>query len=114
MYLKEQQVVFSYPMVLPKVPITLMTQSTLWATISTHLWPKMAENGRKQVFDDTYLHNLLFHTQICSIGQRVVFNYPMVSLKVPTTLITPYSYHMGHHSHSFVSQNSPKRLKTGL
>jgi hypothetical protein len=28
----------------------------------------MAENGSKQVYDDTYLHNLLFYTQICSIG----------------------------------------------
>jgi hypothetical protein len=25
--------------------------------------------GRKQVFDDTYLHNLLFYKQICSMGQ---------------------------------------------
>jgi hypothetical protein len=67
----------------------------------------MAEYGRKQVFDDTYLHNLLFHTQICSKGQRVVFNYPMVSPKVPTTLMTPHSYLMGHDRHSFVSQNGP-------
>jgi hypothetical protein len=43
-----------------------------------------------------------------------VFDYPMVSPKVPTALTTPYSYPMGHHSHSFVSQNGPKRLKTGF
>ena len=49
----------------------------------------MAENGWKPFFDDTYLHNLLFHTQICSEGQPVVFNYPMVSPKVATILMTP-------------------------
>ena len=87
---------------------------TLWATIATHLWAKMAENGSKQVYDDTYLHNLLFYTQICSMGQQVVFNYPMVSPKVSTTLMTLYSYLMGHHSHSFVSRNDRKRLKTSL
>ena len=86
----------------------------LWATIATHLWAKMKENGWKQVFDDTYLHNLLFYTQICSIGQWVMFNYPMVSPKVPTTLMTPYSCPMGHYSHSFVSKNGRKRLKTGF
>jgi hypothetical protein len=48
----------------------------------------MAENASKQVFDNTYLHNLLFHTQICSMGQQVVLDYPMVSPKVPTTLMT--------------------------
>jgi hypothetical protein len=51
----------------------------------------MAENGSKQIFDDSYLHNLLFYTQICFMDQKVVFNYPMVSPKVPTTLMTPYS-----------------------
>ena len=49
---------------------------------------KIAENSWKQVFDDTYLHNLLFQTQICSMGQQVLFDYPMVSPKVPTTLKT--------------------------
>jgi hypothetical protein len=28
----------------------------------------MAKNGSKQVFDDTYLHNLLFYTQVYSMG----------------------------------------------
>jgi hypothetical protein len=74
----------------------------------------MAENGWKQVFDDTYLHNLLFHTQIYSIGQQVVFSYPMVSPKVPTTLVTPNSYPMSHHSHSFKRKNGWKHLKTGF
>jgi hypothetical protein len=83
---------------------------TLWAIISTHLlpkWPNMVEN---LFFYDNYLHNLLFHTQICYKGHGVVFNYPMVSPKVPTALTTPYSYPMSHHSHSFVSQNGPKRF----
>ena len=62
---------------------------TLWATVSTHLWSKMAENSWKQVFGDTYLHNLLIHTQICSKVQQEVSNYPLVTPKVPTTLITP-------------------------
>ena len=73
---------------------------TLWATTATQLWAKMAENGSKQVFDDSYLHNFIFYTQICFIGQKVVFNYLMVSPKVPTTLMTPYDYPMGDYSHS--------------
>jgi hypothetical protein len=86
----------------------------LWATIATHLRAKMAENGWKLVFDNTYFQNLLFYTQICSMGQQVVFNYPMVSPKVPITLTTPYNYPMGHHSQSFVSKNGQKWLKTGF
>ena len=74
----------------------------------------MVKNASKQVFDDTYPNNVSSHTQICSMGQQVVFNYPMVSPKVPTTLMTLYSYPMAHHSHSFVSRNGPKRLKTGF
>jgi hypothetical protein len=85
---------------------------TPWATIATHLWANMAKNGWKQVLDKTYLHNLLFHIQICSMGQQVVFNYPMVSPKVPVTLMTPYKYPLGHHSHSFVIKNGRKWLKT--
>ena len=57
----------------------------------------MAENGLNQVFDDTYLHNFLFHTQICSKGQPVVFDNLMVSPRVPTTLMNLYSYSVGHH-----------------
>jgi hypothetical protein len=33
---------------------------------------------------------------------------------VPTTLMTPNSYPMSHHSHSFKSKNCRKRLKTGF
>jgi hypothetical protein len=71
----------------------------------------MARNGSKQVYDDTYLHNLLFYTKIYSMGQQVVLDYPIVSPKVPTTLRTLYSYTIGHHSHSFVSRNGQKQLK---
>jgi hypothetical protein len=60
----------------------------LLATIATRLWAKMAKNGWKQVFDDIYRHSLLFYRQIYFIGRRVVFNYPMVSPKVPTKLLT--------------------------
>ena len=84
---------------------------TLWATIATHLWPKMAENGWKTCFGDVYLHNLLFYTHIWFKGQQVVFNYPMVTYKVPTTLMTPYSYPKDHLSHSFMYKNGQKRLK---
>jgi hypothetical protein len=31
----------------------------------------MAKNAWKKVFDDTYLHNVLFHTQIRSMGLQV-------------------------------------------
>jgi hypothetical protein len=78
-----------------------ITQGAYWTTIATHLREKMAKNGWKQVFDDSYLHNLLFYTQVYSMGQQMVFNYSMVSFKVSTTLMTPNSCPMGHHSHSF-------------
>jgi hypothetical protein len=74
----------------------------------------MAKNGSKQVFGDTSLHNLLFYKQVCSMGQKMVFNYHMVSAKVSTTIVIPYSYPMGHHSHSFVSKKGLKWLKTGF
>jgi hypothetical protein len=45
------------------------------------------------------------------MGQWVVFIYPMVSHKVPTTLMTPYSYPMGHYSYSFVREISRKWFK---
>ena len=48
----------------------------------------MAENVWKQVFDDTYLRNLLFYSHKCYMGQQVVFSQHMVSPKVPTTLVT--------------------------
>jgi hypothetical protein len=70
--------------------------------MSHHSHSFVSKNGWKWLktgFDNTYLHNLLFYTQICSMGQQVVFNYPMVSPKVPTTLAT---------------QNGRKWLKTGF
>jgi hypothetical protein len=79
-------------MVSTKVPITLVIQYSYPMGYHSHSF--VSKNDRKQletVFDDTYLHNLLFYTQICSMGQQVVFNYPIVSSKVPTTLKTPYS-----------------------
>jgi hypothetical protein len=48
------------------------------------------------------------------MGQQVVFNDPMVLPEVSATLMTPYSYPMGHHGHSFVSKNGQKQLKTGF
>jgi hypothetical protein len=48
------------------------------------------------------------------MGQHVLFNYPMVSSMVPTTLLTPYIYPMGHHSQSFVSKNDQRLSKTGF
>jgi hypothetical protein len=110
-----QQVVFNYLMLYPRCLLHSWPQIvTLWATITTQLRAKMAENGWKQVFDDTYLHNLLFYTQKCSMGQQVVFNYPMVSPKVLTTLMAPNIYPMSHNSHSFKSKNGRKQLKTGF
>jgi hypothetical protein len=82
---------------------------TLRVTIASHLWAKMADNGWKQFFDENSYPHLLFYTQICSLGQWVVFNCPMLLPKVPTTLLTPYSYP----SHS-LSKNSQKWLKTGF
>jgi hypothetical protein len=82
---------------------------TLWATIAIHLRTKIAENGWKQVFDDIHFRNHLFCTQICSLSQWVVFNYPLVSPKVLTTLRTLHSYPIAHHSHSFVNKNGRKR-----
>jgi hypothetical protein len=86
---------------------------TLKATIATHLLSKLAKNGWKQVIDDTYFHNLLFYTQICLMGQLVVFSYPVVSLKVPTTLVTLNYYPMSHHSHSFKVKKLAKLAENG-
>jgi hypothetical protein len=83
---------------------------TLWATITTHLLAKMAENGWKQVFDITYLHNLLFYTQVCCMGQQVVFKYPILSPKVPITLMAQIDYPIGHNSHLYMSENGCKWL----
>jgi hypothetical protein len=44
------------------------------------------------------------------MGQEVVFNYHMLSTKVPTTHVTQDKYPMGHHSHSFVIENGRKRF----
>jgi hypothetical protein len=48
------------------------------------------------------------------MGQKGVFNYPMLSPKVPTTLMTQFNYPMGYHSHSFVAKNGRIWLKTGF
>jgi hypothetical protein len=109
-----QKVVFNYPLVSPKVRTTLMTLNSYPMGHYKYNYSFVSKDGSKQVFDDTYLHNLLFYTQVCSMGQIRVFNYHMVSPKVSTTLVTPYSYPMGHHNHSFVSKNGRKLLKTGF
>ena len=95
-----QQVVFNDPMVLPEVSATLITPYS--CPMDHHGHSFVSKNGRKRLktgFDDIYLCNLLFYKQVCSMGQHVVFNYSMLSPKVPTTLVTPNSYHIGHHSH---------------
>jgi ATP-dependent helicase/DNAse subunit B len=65
----------------------------------------------KHLSDYAHLHKLLLYTQICSMDQSVVFSYPIISPRVPTTLMNLYSYQLGHHSHSFVTKNGQKRLK---
>jgi hypothetical protein len=92
-----QKVVLNYPL----VPMGHYNHSFV---------SKKAKNGSKQVFDNTYFHNLLFYTQVCFMGQQRVINYYMVSPKVSTKLVTPYSYPMGHHKHSFVSKNGRKQV----
>jgi hypothetical protein len=54
---------------------------------------------------------LILHTNMF-YGQQVLLNYPMVLPKVPATLKTLHNYPMGNHSHSFVSKNGQKWLKT--
>jgi hypothetical protein len=103
---------FNYPVVSPKVPTTLMAPNNYPMSHNSDSFK--SRNGRKQVFDDTHFRNLLFYAQICSLGQQMVFNHPMVSPNVPTMLRTPYSYPIGHHSRSFVNKNSRKRSKTGF
>jgi hypothetical protein len=73
----------------------------LRATIATYLWAKLAKNGWKQVIDDNYFYNLSFYSQICLMGQLVVFSYPVVSIKEPNILLTPNNYPMSYRSHSF-------------
>jgi hypothetical protein len=94
------------------VPTTLVTPySYPMGHPSYSFVSKNGQKGLKQAYYDIHLHNLLFQTQICSRGQLVVLNYCSVSPKVPTTLVTPYSYPMGHPSYSFVSKNGQKGLK---
>jgi hypothetical protein len=102
-----QWVMFSYYMVLSKGPTTLKTLYN--HRIGHHRWQKTVE---KHVFYNVYLCKLLFYSQIWSMVQWVVFSYPMVSPKVLTTLMTPYSYPIGNHSHSFVSKNGQNSWKT--
>jgi hypothetical protein len=111
----DQWVVYNYPMILPKVPSTLVTLYRY--PMGSHSHSFVSKNGRirlKQFFDKNSYQNLLFYTQVCSMGQWMVFNYPMILPKVLTTLMIPHSYPMGHHSHSFVSKIGEKRLNTGI
>jgi hypothetical protein len=106
-----QQVLFNYLMISPKVPNTLLTPSSYHMGHHSHSFvSKNDQNSSKQVFDDIYLYGFLLYTQVCSIGQQVVLNYPMVSPEVPSTLKTPYRYNMGHYSHSFVIKNGWKQV----
>jgi hypothetical protein len=108
-----QQVVFNYPIVSPEMPTMLTTlYSYLMGHHSHSFVIKNDWKWLKTVFDNTYLHNLLFYTQICSMGKLVVFNYPMVSPKVPTTLVIPHSYPVSHHSHSWtkMAENGWKQV----
>jgi uncharacterized membrane protein len=107
-----QQVVFKYPMVSPKVPTTPMAPNNYPMSHNSDSFK--SKNGRKQVFEDTHFRIFLFYTQICSLGQQVVFKHPMVSPNVPTMLRTPYSYPICHHRPSFVNKSSRKRSKTGF
>jgi hypothetical protein len=109
-----QQVVFNYSWYHPRCLLNLFPQIvTLWGTIATHLCAKIAKNSWKHVFvfGVTYLHNLFFYTQVCTMGQHVLFSYPMISPKVPTILMTLYSYPIGHQSCSFVNNNGCKHWK---
>jgi hypothetical protein len=80
-----QEVVYNYPMLSPKVPTSLMTPRSYPMGHYNHSF--VSKNGRKQLktgFLEYFPLNLLFHTQICSMGQLVLFNYPMVSpIKLP-------------------------------
>jgi hypothetical protein len=84
---------------------------TLWATISTYLWAKMAKNGWKQVFHNTYFHDLLFHTQVSFMGQTswVKLSYGITKGAYYTD--DPYSYPMDHYIYSFVTKNVLTLLK---
>jgi hypothetical protein len=63
---------------------------TLWATLATHYeqkWLKTFEKGVLMMLTSITSYS----TNNCSMGQQVVFCYPMVSYRVPTTLMTPYT-----------------------
>jgi hypothetical protein len=81
----------------PKVPTTLETPNSY--PMGHHIHSFVSKNGRKRLKTGfcQYLlpWPLISHTRIF-MGQRVVLNYCMVSLKVPSTLMTPYSYPMDH------------------
>jgi hypothetical protein len=105
-----QLVVFSHPITSPWVSTTLKTPYSYPS--GHHSYWFVTKNGRKRLKNMFLMFtSITFYPQICFKGQWVVFNCPMVSYKVPTTLMTPYIYPMGHLSHSFVRKNGRKRLK---
>jgi hypothetical protein len=107
-----QQVVFNYPMLSSKVTTTLLTPNSYPMGHHSHsIVSKNSQKWFKTGFVNTYLHNFLFYIQVCSMDQQVVFNYPMLSPKVPTTLMTPFSYPLGYYCHSFLTKNGQKLLK---
>jgi hypothetical protein len=74
-----------------------------WPDIVTHCHSLsfVSINGQKWLkmcFVDANHHNPIFYTQICSMGQWVVFNHPKVSPKLSTTIVTLYIYPTGNHS----------------
>jgi hypothetical protein len=83
------QVLFNYPILSPKVPTMFMIlyDYPLGHHSYSFVIKKLSKMVEKHVFDDVYLYNLLFYTQIYYVGQWAVLNDPMVSPKGPTTLM---------------------------
>jgi hypothetical protein len=106
-----QQVEFKYPIVSPTVPTTLRTPYSYPKGHHTHSF--VSKNGQtvKNSFFILTSKTSYSTYKFFSMGQQVVFNYPMVSPKVPTTFINLFDYPIGYHRHSFVSKNGWKLLK---
>jgi hypothetical protein len=87
---------------------------TQWATIATDLWAtwlKMVENRLLTILSSLtsyFTHKyVLWANKWCSI---ILWYHP----RWLQTLVTPYSYPKGNHSHSFVSKNGRKKFNAGL
>ena len=102
-----------YPKISPMVLFILMTPYSYPMgrdrhSFSTQNDQKLLKNVFLAIFTPitSYsTHNIVFWRQ------RMVPHYPKISPMVQSTRMTPYTYPMGHHGHSFVTKNGKRIIE---